>query len=140
MKTVKYSLVELRNPLRPQAAKKFYARSQSAGEVSIDDMAEVISYASSMTDTDIIGVLRAVIRQMQQHLADGRIVNLGDFGSFQMILSSEGADTKEEFTQANIRKAKVQFRPGAMLNDMRKNLKYERVEPLPARKRASSEG
>lgn len=132
---VKYSLAELRNPLRPEEPKMFYAKAQADGVVTLNDIAEDVSYASSLTDGDVLNSLRGVIRCMRKHLANGRVVSLGELGSFQMQISSRGAYTKEEFNAANIKQAKFQFRPGTMLRDLQRNMSYERVDSLPQRKK-----
>lgn len=132
---VKYSLVELSNPLRPEDSKMFYAKAQADGVVTLNEIAEDVSYASSLTDGDVLNSIRGVIRCMRKHLSNGRVVSLGELGSFQLQISSSGASTKEEFNAANIRKAKFQFRPGTMLRDLQRNITYERVGPLPQRKK-----
>lgn len=94
------------------ALKKYYAKAQVSGEVSMDEMAEEIAYASSLTDGDVLNVTRALIRQLNKNLAAGKIVRLENFGSFQVQLCSEGSETIKGFTSANITGATIQFRPG----------------------------
>ena len=94
------------------APKLFYAKAQAAGEVTMDEMAEDISYATSLTDGDVLNAIRALIKQVNRHLAAGKIVRLENFGSFQLQLRSTGAETEKKFTGANITEATIQFRPG----------------------------
>lgn len=136
---VKYSIVEMGNPSRPDEKKKFYAKAQANGVVDLNNIAEEISYASSLTDGDVLNALRGLIKMMKMHLSNGEIVNLGEFGTFQFQLSSEGAKTKDEFTSANIRKARFQFRPGLLVREAQKTLKYERVDPLPQKAKKPTE-
>ena len=111
--SVNYSLMQISTePGNPGAAKKWYAKSQAAGVVTMDEMAEEIAYATTLTDGDVLNAVRAIIKQMNKHLAAGKIVRLENFGSFQLQLHSTGTDTEEEFTPANITGASVQFRPG----------------------------
>lgn len=133
---VKYSLVELPNLNNPEEPAMFYARAQSSGIIMLNQIIEEISYASSLTDGDVLNAIRGLIRAMRTHLAAGRIVNLGELGSFRFEISSSGAATKEEFNQSNIKRAKFCYRPGSMVKDIQSNLRYERVEPLPRKKKA----
>lgn len=94
------------------APKKYYAKAQANGEITMDEIAEDISYATSLTDGDVLNALRALIQQINKNLAAGKIVRLETFGSFQIQLQSEGAETEKKFTSSNITGASIQFRPG----------------------------
>jgi hypothetical protein len=52
---------------------------------------------------------------------------LGDFGAFQITVSSEGAEAQEKFNASLIKGSKVVFRPGIDLKEMQNNLKFEKV-------------
>lgn len=99
-------------PGNPNAPKKYYAKMQASGVVTMDEMAEDISYATTLTDGDVLNAVRALIKQIKKHLAAGKIVRVENFGTFQLQLHSEGTDTEEEFSASNITEASIQFRPG----------------------------
>lgn len=114
--SVKYSLALMSTkPGDDKAKKMYYAKAQADGVVTMDDMAEEISYATSLTDGDVLNVIRALIRQTKVNLAAGKIVKMENFGTFQIQLCSEGAETKKGFTSSNITAAHIQFRPGKMV-------------------------
>jgi nucleoid DNA-binding protein len=52
---------------------------------------------------------------------------LGDFGAFQVSVSSEGTETEAKFNASLIKGNKVVFRPGTDLKEMQNNLKYEKA-------------
>lgn len=111
--SVKYSLALMSTkPGDKKAPKKYYAKMQADGEVTMDEIANEIAYSTSLTDGDVLNAIRALIKQMNIHLAAGKIVRLETFGTFQLQLQSEGAETEKKFTQANIKAAHIQFRPG----------------------------
>lgn len=111
--SVNYSLALMSSkPGDENAPKKYYAKAQASGEVTMDEMADDIAYATSLTDGDVLNAIRALIKQVNRHLAAGKIVRLENFGSFQIQLCSDGADTEKAFTAANITAATIQFRPG----------------------------
>lgn len=110
---VNYSLAHMSTkPGVENAPKKYYAKAQANGEITMDEIAEDISYATSLTDGDVLNALRALIQQINKNLAAGKIVRLENFGSFQIQLCSVGAETEKKFTSANITGASIQFRPG----------------------------
>lgn len=114
--SVKYSLALMSTKPGDDAAKKmYYAKAQADGVITMDEMAEEISYATSLTDGDVLNVIRALIRQTKVNLAAGKIVKMENFGSFQIQVCSTGTETKKEFTANNITAAHIQFRPGKMV-------------------------
>ena len=71
--------------------------------------------------------LAGIIYEAKRALKAGRIVRLGDLGSLQMGLSSEGAEKAEDFTLSMIKKSRINFRPGKGLTDITKTMAYTRV-------------
>lgn len=118
MAEINYSVAAMKNPIKQSEPPKYYAKMQANGVVDMDDLAEEISYATTLTDGDILNVLRALIKQMKRHLKGGKIVKLEKFGNFQFQICSNGTDTEKEFTPACITKVNIQFRPGALLKEV----------------------
>lgn len=124
--SVKYVVVEKHNPNDMQAPKKYYAIAKSAGEVSLKQLSKDISARSTVNSSDTLAVLDSLIQQLVKELEEGRIVRLGDFGSFQLSLSSEGAPAADKFTSSLIKKSKILFRPGVDLRDMLATVSYSK--------------
>lgn len=137
--SIKYSLAEMKNPMRLSEAAKFYAKAQARSEVGLNRIADEISWGTTLTDGDVLNVLRGLIRKINEHLNDGDIVSLGEFGKFQYSISSTGAETPELFTTANIRRVRIRFRPGELVGESLQNLKFERVPSLKAVKQAAKD-
>jgi predicted histone-like DNA-binding protein len=107
---------------------KFYARAQTAGQLTFKKLCERISDRCTATKGDVMASLEGCIAVIKQAIEDGFIVRLGDFGSFQLSLSSEGAATEKEFVSSNITSPRILFRPGIDLKEMLGNLDYEKVD------------
>lgn len=131
---INYSIAKMKNPNDKGAPEKFYAKAQASGTVDINELAEEISYSTTLTDGDVLNVIRALVKQINKHIAKGEIVKLENLGSFQAQISSDGAETEEEFSTANIRKVSLQFRPGIGLRGQLSldNLTFHKVKPLKA--------
>ena len=136
MAEINYSITEMKNPSDKGAEPKFYAKMQASGVVDLDSMAEEISYATTLTDGDVLNVLRALIKQMKKNLMAGKIVRLEKFGTFQFQICSEGAETEKQFTSTNITKVNIQFRPGALVSEAQnlKSLNFKKVAKLKEKK------
>lgn len=125
---VTYVLNQRPNPQKPDDPKKYYATAKSRGELTFRQLAKEIAESSTtVSDSDVLAVLNDLTKLLKRHLSNGEIVRFGDFGSFQITLSSEGAEKEAQFNQSLIKGAKVTFRPGIDLKDMLATLKYEKI-------------
>jgi len=133
---VKYVLVQRKNPLKPEEdKKKWYAKTKSSGELTFRKLGKEIAEGSTtVSDTDVMAVLNDLTKILRRHLENGEIVRFSDFGSFQVSVSSEGAETEEKFNHSMIKSSKILFRPGIDLKEMQKNLKFEKVKKEPVKK------
>jgi len=125
--SVKYSISALKNPTRMEEPAKYYAKAQVREIIDIDRIASEIAHSTSLSEGDVYNVVRNIPRHVTTHLADGDLVDLGELGRFQLQLSSKGAYTREEFTFHNIKRARIQFRPGRLIKQVLDNLRYEEV-------------
>jgi predicted histone-like DNA-binding protein len=123
---VKYTVSERGNPLNPAQPKKWYANAKSTGDVTLRALGKEIAQRSTVSPADTQAVLVALTEVLVEHLAEGKIVRLGDFGAFQVNVSSEGTETEAKFNASQIKGSKVVFRPGIDLKEMQNNLKYEK--------------
>lgn len=124
---VKYALVQRGNPQDASAAKKFYAIQQNTGTVDIRELSRIISEISTVSEIDTHAVIEALIIKVPELVADGKIVRLGDFGSFYVTLKSEGAETADEFSSSMIKKVFLRFRPGKLIKNVLKSISFEKA-------------
>ena len=119
--TIKYNVIPRKSLQKPTEAPKFYAIAKSDGEVSFKALAKEVA------DSDVLAVLNDLTKLLVKHLSDGKVVKFGDFGSFQINISSEGVANADKFTSSYIKNNKIQFRPGADLRAMLATVKYEKL-------------
>ena len=126
----KYVVVERKNPLKPQEAAKFYAMARSNRRVDTDEVISRVSERSSYSIGELKGCITEFLLEMKNQLALGNIVLLGDMGSFRVTIATGNAtETAEKFKAATcIKTSRVRFRPGNMLLDMCKAMKYTLVK------------
>lgn len=124
---IKYNVIKRRNPRNPADPTMFYASTKADGEVSFKALSKEIAQGSTtVSDTDVLAVLNDLNKLLAKHLSEGKIVRLGDFGTFQAIISSNGEAEAAKVTAASIKGAKIQFRPGEDLRNMLKAVKFEK--------------
>jgi predicted histone-like DNA-binding protein len=89
---------------------------------------EIAEGSTPVSDTDVLAVLNDLTKVLKRHPDNGEIVRFGDFGTFQVALTSDGAETADKFHPSLITKPKVTFRPEIDLKEMLATLKYEKAK------------
>ena len=126
-RTVTYSVSPRINPRDKEAAPKFYGQVQSSGDISLREMAERIQQTCTVHKSDVFAVLIALEDVITDALRGGEIVRLGDLGTFQIGISSKGAETEEDYSDTLIKKARINFRPGSALVGALSGLTFQKV-------------
>lgn len=128
---INYSVARMKNPAEPDVY-KYYPKAQANGSVDINELAEEIAYATTLTDGDVLNVIRALVKRINIHISNGQIVKLENLGSFQAQIQSEGSATEETYSPSLIRKVSLQFRPGIGLKGQlnKSNLSFHKVPSL----------
>ena len=125
--SINIKTVAKKNPREPGAPAKYYAQAVPKGKTDIDALSKMISREGTVSRSDVYAVIISSLEAIMNELKEGRSVYLGKMGSFSISLSSEGAETPDEFTSSAIKKARIVFRPGLELKEMLKMLKYEKA-------------
>lgn len=125
---LKFKTVERVNPRDITAVKKHYALVVSEGSTNLKELSEIVATQCTVSPADCYAVLIALEGNIIRELKNGRIVHLGNLGSYRISVSSEGKDTADEVVQTSIKKAKVLFRPGLDLRNMLKTLTYKKTQ------------
>ena len=123
--TVSYSVVPRKNPAKKSEPAKYYAQAQASGELDFEELCEAIT--SRSTETDVRAAISGILYEVKRALKAGRIARLGDLGSLQIGLNSEGAASVKEFSGSMIKGAHLIFRPGKTLAELMKILSYQQV-------------
>jgi predicted histone-like DNA-binding protein len=124
---ISYVVNQRVNPRDPQAPRKFYAMAKSTGEETTRQLCTEISKRTGLSTSDVIAVVEAFIDLIPERLVEGNIVRLGDFGSFNITLSSDGADKAENFASSMIKGNSLNFRPGKIIEKVLSTADYKKI-------------
>ena len=124
---MKIKLVKRKRPGAKDDVGKLYANPVNVGKKTMHDIAKDIAGRSSLTRGDIENVLFNFIDRLPSYLRDGFSVQLGEFGTMRLTLSSEGAATVKAFKTETI-KPRVTFTPGVELKAALRENSYETVK------------
>ena len=106
---MKIKLIERRKPGTKTGPGKFYASPVNVGKKTLRDIAHDIAGRSSLTRGDIENVLANFMDCLPHYLRDGFSVQLGEFGTMRLTLSSEGAATEKAFKTETIKRKHPKF-------------------------------
>jgi predicted histone-like DNA-binding protein len=124
---IKIKALERRNPQDNTAANKYYAKAISQGVIDFERLAYLVSNQCTVRESDCYAVLRALEHNVMDELKQGKVVQLGGLGNLQVGVSSHGEEAPEEVDIHSVKKAHMNFRPGAKLRDMLEILKYKLI-------------
>jgi len=124
---IKISTTERVNLQSPEEPRKHYGVAQSAGEIGLMDLAKKISKSTTIGVPDVYAVIMAMLIDIPENLLEGKLVKLGEFGTFRLTVSSEGADSAEEYSTTLIKKANLNFRAGKAITDALSSAVFKKV-------------
>jgi len=112
-----------------EAPQKFFATAVGDGRTDFKRLAKLISMHSTVSKADCLAVLSSMEENIIMELQEGRIVQMGDLGTFQVGVQSEGRETTEEVGANVVKKARLRFRPGLELKRMLKaGLSFQKID------------
>lgn len=103
---------------------KYYLAPVYAGEMSLDELAELISDASTVNVADVAAVLKALAKQLPIFLQKGFIIELGDFGRLRLSISTDGKENADELSANDIIKVRIIFVPSAAIKEKLKSTSF----------------
>lgn len=104
--------VQRRNPVKPNEPMKWYPVQYTTKLVGESEVAEMIADETTLNPMEAQMAIRQLRKVMQRLLLDGKSVTLGNWGTFNVTLSTEGADTKEALSARNVKTVNINFQPG----------------------------
>ena len=107
--------VQRYNPQKPDEPQKWYPVQYTTKLVDENEVAMMIADETTLNPMEAAMAIRQLRKVVERLLLDGKSVRLGDWGTFNVSLNTEGADTKEALTASNVKKVNVNFQAGADL-------------------------
>lgn len=103
--------VERKVTVGPEPGMKFMAKLKGR-KVPMTQIYKDVTDLSSLSRGDIKNTVDNLWLVIGKYLADGRDVDLGEFGEFKISISAKAVDTLEEVTAETIRRPRVIYRMG----------------------------
>lgn len=124
---VSFKMVPKKNNLVASSEIKYYPCAVHTGEDDLESLSEIVASQSTISKADCYGVIMALTKVIGESLSDGRIVRIDSLGSFQITLQGLPADTLDELGKANIKGAKIVYKPSRNMKRNLNQLVYKRI-------------
>jgi predicted histone-like DNA-binding protein len=99
----------------------------------MDALAERASRMSTFSRPDMIAAIELLLAIIPEELAQGNIVELGDFGNFWLRSSAEGIEDPGKVRGDQITTLIPRFNPGKRFKRALYRVKFERMRKKPSR-------
>lgn len=107
-------LVRVRKMKKKGQPDKWYGKTVKRQDVSLKLIAQMISQSNSITESDVYGVLIALIHEMKVLLQMGHTIKLDGFGNFHLTIESEMVDNKSDYRlDEHVKRVKCKFTPAS---------------------------
>ncbi|MDR1004073.1 MAG: HU family DNA-binding protein [Prevotellaceae bacterium] len=105
------------NPSKPKAPRKWYPVQSSAKQLNESDVANLIANETTLNPSEALMAIRQLRKVVIRTLKNSQGVKLGDWGSFELRLNTEGVNTRAELTARNVKHVHAVFHPGKELQE-----------------------
>lgn len=105
--SVPYSLIARKN--RETGEVRIYAQIYTTEQETLDQIAEELSAANTLTKTDVVAVLQGYLDHIKHGLLNGHAFQLGGIGTIFPSIQSNGANDVDSFNSILIRRVRIRL-------------------------------
>lgn len=125
---IDYSVYLQPNPMDETAAPKAYAKAQMREIMSFTKFVNhIASHNGVFSRGTVKGVLSDACSCLVEQLLEGKKIQLGELGNFWISLTSNGSESMETFSAANIKEVNIVFTPGEDFENLRSRAEFNLV-------------
>lgn len=115
------------NPRDILAPRKYFGIAKATGVVNIRQLSNRISKETTLGTPDVMAVIEALLQDIPEFLLDGKIVKLGDFGSYRLTVRGKGTENLDDYSVNLIEKTNLHFRGGKVFKDVLSRAEFSKV-------------
>lgn len=104
-------------PGDPTSPKKWYVILKSLGMKKEKDVAKAISDETTLNPKEAEMAIYQYQKVLLNFLLDGHTVQMGELGTFQLTVKSEGVENESDISASQVQKINIRFSPSASLKE-----------------------
>lgn len=117
-----------KNPMDQDAPPKYYPVQKTVHMVDETSVAEQIADETTLNPAEALMAIRQLRKILLRELMNSNSVQLGNWGSFGITLSTQGAETPEQVKATHVKQVKVNFTPGTEMKEALKKARFEWID------------
>lgn len=117
-----------KDPLDKDAAPKYYPVQKTIKMIDETTVAEQIADETTLNPAEALMAIRQLRKVLLRELMNSNSVKLGNWGSFGITLSTEGADNRESVKATHVKKVNVRFTPGTEMKASLNRAQFEWID------------
>jgi predicted histone-like DNA-binding protein len=118
-----------------QEVVKFYPNAVSAGHFSSEDMAKDIAQATSFSESDVVGTMKAYSIILKERLKMGYNIKLDGIGTFSLSVIGEACDTEKECKPNKVKVGRIAFKADSKLRKDMIGIKFYKTKVKHSKKK-----
>jgi predicted histone-like DNA-binding protein len=103
---------------------KYYGCNISQGIIDSNTFLDEVSKNYHINPADLLKVLVAIADSIPTYLKQGKIVQLKELGTFQLMATTSSADSPKEINLKTVKKPKIIFKPDYYFKKPLENISY----------------
>lgn len=123
---LKYVVAKQKFGFDETRTEKFVVKQVTSGKVSFSKLCTQVGQICGAHRGTVQLVIAGLVDVLVNNIEDGKIVQLGEFGTFRPAINAKAADTEEEANATTIYRKTVRFTPGTALKSTLENASVTR--------------
>lgn len=115
--TIFYNKVQRKNPAKPSDPMKWYPVLRRIDLMEEEEVTTAIADETTLNPREASMALAQLKKVLINALLNGRTVQLGNWGTFRLTITTKGSATAKEVTADNVKEVNLRFVPGKELKE-----------------------
>ncbi|WP_299524403.1 HU family DNA-binding protein [uncultured Lutibacter sp.] len=122
-----YRITKRKNNIKNPEETQYIMQAVTKGVIDLEKVCYDISHQCTLTESDVVGVVKALGNKLQDSLEQGYTVDLGDLGRFKLGIKGTAKPDPKLLSKQSIQKFILNYQPSKnMKNKLKKSIYIEK--------------
>jgi predicted histone-like DNA-binding protein len=123
-----YRITKRKNNIINPEETQYIMQAVSKGVIDLDKVCYDISHQCTLTESDVVGVIKALGNKLQDALEQGYTVDLGDIGRFKLGIKGTAKPNPKLLSKKSIQKFTLNYQPSKRMKiKLKKSIPIEKI-------------